>query len=197
MSRWDNRKKYNEITLCASNPRHVTTNEARVWGFSTSRDSWMQILRKWRVRRALCIIHLSHIRSVLFFVLFPILPSILFAFVLFVTLLCSSPCGLTFNSSRILICTIYFDIYDLINVTSHYNDLCFLPLLNLRRTPYYKLFRTAQFKSIACNFALRSFVLSTLKVASRWKYRRSSANRFSSWTLINYSIITPERTVSK
>lgn len=68
-------KTDSKITLCASNPHHVTTNGACVWGFSTSRDSWMQILREWRVTRALYIIHLSHIRLA-----FSFFPSFFFVF---------------------------------------------------------------------------------------------------------------------
>lgn len=58
-----------------------------------------------------------------------------------------------------------FRVYDLMNATPHLPPSTavprFFPSVNLRRTPYYKLFCAAQFKSIARNLVPRSFVLSS------------------------------------
>lgn len=71
-----------------------------------------------------------------------------------------------------------FRVYDLMNATPHLPVIdsgparFFPPSVNLRRTPYYKLFCAAQFKSIARNLVPRSFVLS-----SHFKSGTSAAGR--------------------
>lgn len=144
---------------------HYHTNGARVWGFFASQDLWMQIFREWRVTRALCIIHLSHFRSALsfFFQSYrqPFSPP-LFSSSRYLARLRG---GSNFNSGRYSY--MHYSFWRLLLNkrnslrTSRHRRFMLSPSVNLRRTPYYKLFRAAQFKSIAANFALlRTFLLS-------------------------------------